>query len=208
MEIQFYGANCLRITTKKARIVVDDNLQALGGKSITKEDDITLITDPNIIKPPTKSKLTIDSPGEYEVSDVSIQGVATRAHMDEKGKNSIIFKLVTDDVRIAVVGHVYPELSETQLEAIGVVDVLCIPVGGNGYTLDGLGALKLVKKISPKLVVPTHFQDKNLKFEVPQASLDEALHGLAMEAHETLPKLKPKAVEASDITRLIVLEKQ
>lgn len=209
MELQFFGANALRITTKKARIVIDDNLQALGAKSIAKEDDIVLVSNPQLITQPNKARIVIDGPGEYEVSDVAIQGVTARAHVDEKGKAAVIYKIVADDIRIAVVGHIYPELTEAQLEAIGVIDVLCVPVGGNGYTLDGTGALKIVKKIGPKIVIPTHYQDKSLKFEVPQATLEEGIQGLAMEVSETVPKLKLKASDlVSDVARLIVLEKQ
>ena len=34
MELRYYGANCLVLITKQARVVVDDNLSELGGKSI------------------------------------------------------------------------------------------------------------------------------------------------------------------------------
>ena len=49
-----------------------------------------------------------------------------------------------------------------------MVDVMFVPVGGNGYTLDGVGALKLIKKVEPKLVVPTHYDDAMLQFPMPQ----------------------------------------
>jgi hypothetical protein len=44
MELQFYGANCIRLTTKKASIVIDDNLVDLGLKSVTKPGDIAMIS--------------------------------------------------------------------------------------------------------------------------------------------------------------------
>src|SRR5205085_3062514 len=107
-----------------------------------------------------------------------------------------------------IIGHIYPELSEDQLESIGLVDVAIVPVGGNGYTLDGVGALQVIKKLEPKLVIPTHYADKAIKYEVPQVELAEALKGLAMEPTETVPKLKVKLNELSDTARLIVLERQ
>ena len=208
MEIQFYGANCVRITAKKASIVIDDNLAELGQKAVTKPGDIILQTYGQP-EPVVESNIVINMPGEYEVSDISIQGVAARAHMDEDGKMSAtMFKVVIDDIRLVVVGHVYPELSEAQLESIGVVDILLIPVGNSGYTLDSLGALKLIKKIDPKLVIPTHYADKALNYEVPQQSLEEAIKGIVMEVKETLPKLKLKGHIFSDIMQLIVLERQ
>ena len=206
MEIQFYGANCVRLSGKKASIVVDDNLAELGLKSATKAGDIALFTGPHG-EPAAEVKLALDQPGEYEVSDISIHGIGARAHLDEAGLASIIYKITREDIRIAVVGHVYPELSDNQLEELGMVDVLVIPVGGNGYTLDGVGALALIKKIEPKIVVPTHYADKAIKYPVPQAELLDALKNMAMEPKETIAKLKVKPAELTDTTQLIVLER-
>lgn len=208
MDVQFYGANCVVIGSKQVRLVVDDNLTGLGAKSVSKEGDIALFTGLNIEGSRPAAKLIVDQPGEYEVAGVSVYGIAARAHTDEEGKKTAtMYKLILDDTNVLITGHIYPELSDDQLEAIGMVDVMLVPVGGNGYTLDGIGALKLIKKIEPKLVVPTHFDDDSLKFPVPQQSLDQALKALAMEPKETTPKLKLKAGELGDVTQLIVIEK-
>lgn len=208
MELQYFGANCLRLNVKKASLVIDDNLQDLGAKPVTKNGDIALFSGPHGT-PAAETKLVIDHPGEYEVSEVSIQGIAARAHTDEEGaKTATIFKVVGDDIRLVVTGHVFPELSDDQLEAIGTVDVLVIPVGGNGYTLDATGALKIMKKIEPKIVIPTHYADTSLDYPVPQQELETALKELAMEPKETVPKLKIKANDIGETTELIVLERQ
>jgi len=207
MEIQFYGANCVRLTTKKASITVDDNLGTLGLSSVTKTGDIALFTGP-VSKPKAEPKVIINQPGEYEVSDTSIQGIAARAHMDEAGQQTAtIFKVIGEDIKVAVIGHVYPELSDDQLEALGTIDVMIVPVGGNGYTLDALGALKLIKKVEPKIIIPTHFDESGVNYEVPQQPLEEALKGLAMEPKETVPKLKLKAGDIAETTQLIILER-
>jgi len=207
MDIQFHGANCVILSTKQARIVVDDNLAELGAKPMLKAGDIALFTN-NVHGEPTQPvKIAIDQPGEYEVSEVSVYGIAARAHMDEEGQNSAtMYKLIAEDLRVLVTGHVYPELSDAQLEAIGMVDVMFVPVGGNGYTLDAVGALKLIKKIEPKLIIPTHYDAKGLNFPVPQQTLADALKGLAMEPKETVAKLKLKPADLGDATQLIVLE--
>jgi L-ascorbate metabolism protein UlaG (beta-lactamase superfamily) len=208
MEIQYYGANCLRLVTKKAHITVDDNLAELGQKAVTKAGDSALFTLTHGV-PAVETKIIIDQPGEYEVSDVSIQGIAARAHIDEADKRTAtMFKIVGEDIRVVITGHIYPELSDEQLEAIGMVDVLIVPVGGNGYTLDSVGALKIIKKIEPKIIIPTHYDEKGLNFPVPQAELEDALKGLAMEPKETVAKLKVKPSELGDTTQLIILEKQ
>lgn len=208
MEIQYFGANCVRLNTKKASIIIDDNLAELGQKSVTKSGDIALFTGPHgDSSAKIEPKIVIDHAGEYEVSDTSIHGIAARAHIDESGKNATMFKIVDDDIRVVAVGHIYPELSDDQLEQIGMVDVLIIPVGGNGYTLDGVGALKIIRKIDPKVVIPTHFDESGFNFPVPQQPLADVLKALAMEPKETLPKFKVKPSELTDTTQLIVLEK-
>jgi L-ascorbate metabolism protein UlaG (beta-lactamase superfamily) len=205
MDLQFYGANCVAITLKGARVVIDDNLADLGAKSITKADDVTLFTSAH---GEGTGRLSLDGPGEYEVSDISVIGIPARAHIDEPGKtNATMFKLIAGDLSILVTGHVYPQLSDRQLEAIGLVDVMIVPVGGSGYTTDAVGALKLIKEIEPKLVIPTHYDDSALKFPVPQVDLAHALHELGMEPRETVAKLKVKHGELPEVTQLVVLEK-
>jgi len=207
MDIQLYGANCITLASKQARIVIDDNLEDLGAKSITKAGDIALFTGAHAL-PPQDAKIMIDSPGEYEVSGVSVHGIAARAHMDEDNqKNTTMYKLVIDELRILVTGHIYPELSDSQLESIGMVDVMLVPTGGNGYTLDAIGALKIIKKIEPKLVIPTHYDTKGLAYPVPQQNLEEVLKALAMEPKETTAKLKLKQADLADTMQLVVIEK-
>lgn len=209
MEIQFYGANCIKITSKKTTLVIDDNLAKLGLKPVANSKDIVLSTSDQI-ELPAELHFGINQPGEYEVSEISIEGIPARSHLDEEGKTSaIMYKIMLDDVRIGITGHVHPDLSDAQLEALGTVDILFVPVGGNGYTLDGIGAHKVIKDIEPKLLIPTHFADPKINYEVPQAPLEESLKALAMEPAETLDVLKLKNFDLGEgSTRLIVLNRQ
>jgi L-ascorbate metabolism protein UlaG (beta-lactamase superfamily) len=204
MDIQFYGANCFSVSHRSTRLVVDDNLVDLGAKSVTKADDVAIFTTPHdgII-----GRLSLDGPGEYEIGDISVIGIAARAHVDAAGQNATMFKLVSGELSALFTGHIYPELSDDQLEAIGLVDLMVVPVGGNGYTVDPVGALKLIKAIEPKIVVPSHYDDKTLKYPLPQQELAVALKELAMEPKETVAKLKLKPAELSDVTQLVILEK-
>jgi L-ascorbate metabolism protein UlaG (beta-lactamase superfamily) len=206
MDLQYYGSNVIACSYKSSRIVIDDDLKELGAKPILKSDDVALFT--NSDHPTVQARLVFDKPGEYEVSEISITGIAARSHMDEdKTKSTTMFKLTAGDITMLVTGHIYPELSDAQLESIGLIDVLCVPVGGNGYTLDPLGALKIIKAIEPKLVVPTHYKDETLKYPVPQQALSDALKEMAMEPKLTTPKLRVKSADLSDVTQLVILEK-
>ena len=87
MDIQFYGANCVAITTKHIRLIFDDNLIALGGKSVTHEGDVALFTSAHS-ESVAKAKMTIDLPGEYEAQGVTVRGIQARAHMDAENERS------------------------------------------------------------------------------------------------------------------------
>lgn len=117
-----------------------------------------------------------------------------------------MYKFIVDDTSILIVGHIYPELSDTQLEAIGSIDVMLVPVGGNGYTLDGVGAFKLVKTIEPKMVIPTHYEDERLAYPVPQQPLEQALKAFGMEPSERTSKLRLKGGVLDGTLQLVVLE--
>lgn len=207
MELQYYGGNCLKITAKKATLTVDDNLDTFGSKNITKSDDIALFT--NMLPEKFEARMVIAQPGEYEVSDISIEGIAARGYgAANDDKSATIFKITSEDISLVAIGHVHPDLSDTQLEALGHVDVLFIPVGGNQTTLDAQEALKLIKEIDPKIVIPSYYADKKLKYTTPVDDLETATKGLAMETGETLAKLKIKPDQMLEGTKLIVLETQ
>lgn len=207
MEMQYLGANCIKISNKKSTLVFDDNLASLGHKTVATVKDIVLSTgDIELTK---DAYFTVNSPGEYEVADVSIQGIAARSHMDEENQQSTtMYRIILDGIRIVVTGHIHPDLSDIQLEALGTVDILFVPVGGNGYTLDGVGAQKVVKEIEPKVLIPTHFADPKLSYEVPQADLEEAVKNLAMEPVDRLDVLKLKNFDFGEGTKLIILNRQ
>ena len=111
-----------------------------------------------------------DSPGEYEVSGVMITGVAGRLHVDSEaeGERGTIFAIHDDGLTIAVTGNIAPGLTKDELEALGKVDVLIVPVGGHGLTLDAQGAAELVSLLEPAYVVPVHYDDGKTKYAMPQ----------------------------------------
>jgi L-ascorbate metabolism protein UlaG (beta-lactamase superfamily) len=206
MEAEFYGANCIRLRTKNVSLVIDD-YEKDKGRIITKPSDVAVFTKEN--NKNVDCAFSVDQPGEYEVNDVSIQGIAVRSHTDnEDEKTSTLYRFIINDFRIVVTGHIYPDLSEQQLESIGMIDILFVPVGGNGFTLDSIGALKVIKKIGPSIVVPTHYADKGIKYEVPQAELAEVRKTLSMEPAEELDQLKLKSREFAEGTKLVILNKQ
>ncbi len=193
MDIEYKGGNCVVLTVKKNTIFVDPKLSTIGLKDYGTNAKVQLATQPQFVAPHNEDVLIIDGPGEYEVANISIRGVAARAHMDPADTHkATIYSVLAEDVAVAVVGHIHPDLSEEQLEALGVIDVLVVPVGGNGYTLDATGAVELIRRIDPKIVIPTHYADSALSYEVPQADLEAFTKELGA-AVEVSSKLKLKA---------------
>ena len=205
MEIQYLGANCVRIGNKKVTVLVDDDLAGHGIKSVANADDIAIFTLEKGSKNP--HRFLIEGPGEYEISEVSVMGIPAQAHLDESGLRATMYSIQMQGFSIGIIGHVHPNLSEDQLEKLGILDVLIIPVGGMGYTLDAAGAASIVKKVEPKIVVPTHYADAGVTYEVPQADLAAFLTEIGASEPEHLDVLKLKESELGDKTRVIVLDR-
>lgn len=195
MEISYKGGNSLVFSTKKSTLLVDPKVSDLGLKDPATAEAVEVLTDHRYRL--EGARLDIDGPGEYEVGDFSIRGVAARRHIDteEKWPMGTIYRVETADFRIGILGHIEKKLSDDQLEAIGVVDILVVPVGGNGYTLDPHDAAALTRQIDPRVVIPVHYEDDRVKYEVPQLSLEHFTKELNLPV-ETVDKYKLKNAAA------------
>lgn len=209
MEIEFFGANCFRIKTKKSSIVIDDNLALLGQKSITKDTDVAVFTNKMLSAgEKSKARLVLESAGEFEVGDLSVKAVQTRAHMDEEGADTAtVFQFLYNGTTVTALGHIHPDVAADVLELSGGSDVVLIPVGGNGYTLDSVGALSVIKKIEPEVVIPAYYDANGFKFEVPAAPLDDFVKTSALTATEPKDsyKVDKPDTELAGQTHLVVL---
>lgn len=155
MEIESKGGNCVTVTFNKLVIAVDPK----SSNGSLKDVKLHLLTQPEFSVATNQGSITVDGPGEYEVDGVSVKGIAARAYGDGKDVPfaATIYKVYTDDFSVAVLGQIAPELDEEQLEAVGVVDVAILPIGGSAALSAG-EAVQVVRKIDPKIVVPT-FED-------------------------------------------------
>jgi L-ascorbate metabolism protein UlaG (beta-lactamase superfamily) len=173
-DIDYKGGTSVVITTKKSTLVFDPKLSLVGLKDIVIKDAIEVASESRFASNNKEARINIEGPGEYEVGDFSISGVSTTRHIDDSKDElaGTIYRVEIGDIRIALLGNIDPKLSEDQLEAIGVVDVLILPVGGGGYTLDGTSAASVVRSINPKVVIPTHYADDELVYEVSQDTVE------------------------------------
>lgn len=204
-EIEYKGGNSIAITTKKAKLVSDPKLSLVGLKDLDIKDKISLATEERFSIESDDAVLCVESPGEYEVADFSIRGIAARRHLDagSDAKVATIYRIEVGGVRIALLGNVDANLDDDQLESIGVVDVIVLPVGGGGYTLDGTSAAQLMRKIDAKVAIPIHYEDKGVTYEVPQDILDVFVKEFGG-AVETMPKYKVKSPSAIPLVPTII----
>ncbi|HEU4830591.1 MAG TPA: MBL fold metallo-hydrolase [Candidatus Saccharimonadales bacterium] len=200
-EIEYKGANAVIISTKKASIVVDPKLSVVGLKDLSVKGAIELATEKRFAIGSDDAKLVIESPGEFGVAEFDIRGIPARRNLDAEGEElvSTMYRIEVGEARIGVVGNIYEKLSEEQLESLGVIDILIIPVGGGGYTLDATGAASVVRSIDPKVVIPVHYADSAVKYEVPQDELAIFVAELGAPV-ETVAKYKVKQLSSVPLT--------
>ena len=77
-------------------------------------------------------------------------------HGELRGRN-LISVISSDGISLAHLGDLGHELSGAQLEELGSIDVLLIPVGGY-YTIDALTAKKVADAVAPRVLVPMHYR--------------------------------------------------
>ena len=185
-DIEYKGANAVIFTTKNVKVVFDPRLSLVGKKDLSVEDVVEVLTEDRFASIVGNPRVQFDGPGEYEVADVGLAGFPAQRHIDTEGNNSTIYKLLIGGVRIAVLGNIDPKLNEEQLEQIGVTDIVVLPVGGGGYTLDA----------TARVVIPVHYSDPELAYEVPQDVLDTFLKEVGASGIDAGTKWKVKSAEA------------
>lgn len=204
-DIEYKGGNTVVFATKKTTLVADPKTSVVGLKDTVVKDAVELATETRFSLDSKEARLAIEGPGEYEIGDFSIRGISATRHIDtdDNEKIATIYRIEVGDVRIALLGNIAPKLTEDQLEEIGVVDILIIPVGGNGYTLDATSAAALVRQIDPKVVIPVHYADGAVKYEVPQDTLETFVKELGAPI-ETVSKYKLKGSVSLALTLTVI----
>lgn len=215
MIIHWFGQGCVRIKAKEATIVVDPFNKGFGLAVPRLKADILGIThdheDHNNAAAVAGEPFVIRNPGEYHLKDVFVRGVQG-FHDARQGRDRGLVTLLTMTLESLNVAHLsdigQSELTPYQLEALGTVDVLMIPVGGV-YTVDAKGASHLVNQIEPKVVIPIHYDLPGLSFKGKTKILNGAAPFLVELGVKTAPvkeaKITPASLPAEGMS-VIVLE--
>jgi L-ascorbate metabolism protein UlaG (beta-lactamase superfamily) len=200
MDITYLGQGSVRLSTRGLTVVFDPHT----GTKVSGE--VVLVSSPEVTIERSGARMVIETPGEFEVGGSLIVGVPVRLHIDEAGERGTAYLVSTEGIRTLVLGNVAPELSGDQLEALGKVDVLIIPVGGHGLTLDSDAAATLVGQLEPKYVIPVHYEDGISKYALPQDGIDVFL-GVIGQHPEPVLKLKVTEKDLPLETTYVVLSR-
>src|SRR3989344_3520104 len=169
MDIKYLGHSSFRLRGKNAAVVTDpfDPKSVCQPYPKVTADVVTLSHDHpdhnrrDLVAPRTEvTPVIIAGPGEYEVKGVKIYGYQTfhdAKNGEERGKNTA-YVINVDGVNILHCGDMGHTFSDAQLEAMGEVHILLVPVGGH-YTINEKEALTVVRQIDPHIVIPMHYYE-------------------------------------------------
>lgn len=211
-KITWAGQSCFQILASNGKdntvnVVIDPYDEKIGLKNPHFEADVVLVShqhydhnNSKAVKPARASEshaggsqpFLIEGPGEYEIKKVFIQGIHS-FHDDVQGKErgvNTIYTIETEDIRFCHLGDLgEKQLTDEQLETIGRVDVLMIPVGGV-FTINSHDATKIIGQIEPRIVIPMHYEIPKLNVKLD--TVDKFLKAMGKNAIEPIDKLTVK----------------
>lgn len=195
MTINWYGHSCFKIVNQGGHltIITDPFDKSIGLVPPRGNADIVTVShehhDHNNIKAVSGSPFVIKSAGEYEIKGARIVG-CNSFHDKKKGAErgiNTVYLIEVDKIRVCHLGDFGQErLTDNQLETIGQVDILMIPVGGN-YTINAQEAHKVVEQIEPRLIVPMHYKVPGLKLDL--AEVNDFLRTMGINGKKAIDKL-------------------
>lgn len=193
MTISWFGQSCFRIEAKEGSILIDPFSKDIGLRPPKIKDDLVLVThghyDHNNLEGLNSEAFVIKNPGEYEKQGIAVHGILSyhdKSEGKERGLNTI-YIIKAEDMTICHLGDLGQEkLSDEQVQAIGDVDILMIPVGGT-YTINYKEAVGVISQIEPKIVAPMHYKIPDLKVDIE--GVDKFVKELGL-TPEKMDKLK------------------
>jgi L-ascorbate metabolism protein UlaG (beta-lactamase superfamily) len=200
MELTYHGHSCVRLRGREMTVVVDPPQTALPGLA---KGTLGIIvrtegeTDAARLRPREGELQEVCGPGEFEIGGVSILGLAA-------GETTVM-RISVDEVRVVAAGRLKRQLTEEEIDSLGHVDILVIPVGG-GDALGALEAAKLVSAVEPSIVVPARYGAGDGGEYDPVGRFAKEM-GLAEGAWEAQPRLViTGSTGETDDTRVVFLE--
>ena len=215
MEITWYGQSCFRLTERGMATVVTDPFdhEAIGYSPLKLKADIVTVSHDapghNNTDAVKGTSHVITGPGEFEIGGVFITGVQTDA-AGKKAKNALrntLYVFDYDGITVAHLGDLINVPSQAEVEALGTVNVMLVPVGGGGG-LNAAKAAEVVSLLEPNLVIPMHYSTPDAKVQLDSLNKFLKEMGLGANAIENQTSLKVTRSSLPDETHVVALEYQ
>jgi len=210
MTIYYLGHASFKVKGKDATLVIDPYDPQMG-KTFPKQSDIDIVLtshghyDHHYTEGISGDFHHVDGPGEYDIKNVTINGIFSyhdKSKGSERGINTI-YCIDLEGVRLCHLGDLGDVLTEDQIEKIGAIDILFIPVGGK-YTIDAAEAAKVIAQVGPSIAIPMHYGNTKLGLDDVSVFLKEM--GVEKEVVKTLKVTKEDFSDTSEGTKVIVME--
>ncbi|MFC2067315.1 MBL fold metallo-hydrolase [Chloroflexota bacterium] len=195
------GHSCFRIRGSQSVIITDPYPPDLGYTLGNTKANMVVVShqhpshsyiqgivgEPQSAAGPGEYRL-VTGPGEYEISGILIIGIATFHDTEggrKRGKNTV-YIIDVDGIAVCHLGDLGHVLTSEQVEEIGDVDVLLLPVGGVS-TLDAPMAAEVIRQLEPKAVIPMHYKTPAIDLELEP--VEKFLKEMGIEQINPQPKL-------------------
>ena len=213
MKIQWLGHASFLITSDTGTKIITDPYKAgdpLNYGEIKESADIVTVShehfDHNNVASVGGNPEVVKGGGSKDVKGIKFDGTPTY-HDESGGKergDNVIFCIEVDGIRVCHLGDLGHKLSDNEVAAVGNVDILLAPVGGN-YTIDAKVATEICGKLSPKVIIPMHYRnDKCSGF--PVAEVDDFLQGKEGISKLDATEVEFKRGELPTSTQILVLK--
>ena len=211
MEISWYGLSCFRLSERgKASVVTDPyDHEQVGYSALKVRADIVTVSHDapghNFVKGIKGFNHQLEGPGEYEIGEVFITAVRTKEK--KRVKNDVVSNTLYvfdyDGVTVAHLGDLQRNLTQSEVDALGTVNIALIPVGG-GNSLTASLAAEVVSMLDPGIVIPMHYKTKETN--LPLQPLSKFINEMGLSEVKPVPSLKVTSTSIPEETQIVVLE--
>ncbi|MFC2063866.1 MBL fold metallo-hydrolase [Chloroflexota bacterium] len=213
MEIFWYGHSCFRLTERGlSSVVVDPYDHRVVGyfPQKIKADIVAISHDApghNYTNATKGARHFITGPGEYEIGGVFITAVQTdgirRKKLDLPRNTLYLFDY--DGLTVAHLGDLKQVPTQSELDALGAVNIVLLPIGG-GAGLNAAKAAEIVSQIEPNVIIPMHYHTEDSSLELD--TLDKFIKEMGLQPIEPLPSLKMTKSGLPTESKVVVLNYQ
>ena len=214
MKIKWLGQSCFLITSENGTKILTDPFRNMLGYKLPEVQANVVSTshnhgDHNNINALKCNFSHFNELGIFSAHGIAIRGVATfhdKALGTKRGKNTV-YNFSIDGINVCHCGDLGHVLTDTQINEIGTVDILLLPVGGRA-TIGALDAVQVMRQLNPAIVIPMHYRTKAfglLGFIFEKVDKFIAVSGLKTKKCKELDIDKAKIKEYKEDKEIVIL---